>query len=196
MVDAALPSDEPRVPGDDARDAVAVNVRRHRLAQGRSLRELAESSGTSKGLLSQLERGNANPTLDLLGRVAASLDLTINDLIRAPLLTPEVIRADPHSTDPADRVAIRTLFSTFDRRRIEMSEAILAPRSPSDRSAHGKGSIEYAYVVRGAVRVESDDWSVDVDEGDAVKFSAEAVHRYVSGPNGARVLTLVGFAVD
>lgn len=55
------------------------------------LTELAERAGISKGYVSQLEGGaGANPTLDVLLRIAEALDVTIADLIQAPKAKPAV----------------------------------------------------------------------------------------------------------
>lgn len=181
-------------PGELARDAVAINLRRYRLRRGFSLRELAETGGSSKGLLSQIERGVANPTLDVLGRLAAALDVSVSDLIRPVLLEPQVIRSEGDAT--GDDIEVRTLFSTFERRRIELSEAYLPAGVQSARSEHGRAAVELAYVVDGSVRVDSQGWGVDLAKGDAIQFSAEYPHVYTAGPEGARVLTQVGFIDD
>lgn len=186
---------QPR-PQDPARDAIAVNLRSARLSQGLSLRDLAEQTRASKALLSQIERGVANPTIDVLGRIGAVLNLSVADLIRTPLLGPEVIRHGAGAEIVRDHVIVRTLFSTSDRRRFELAEGHLPPHRASTRSAHGRGSVEYAYVTEGSVRIESHGWSVDVDRGDCVRFSSESEHSYVTGPEGASVLTLVSFSDD
>lgn len=51
-----------------------------RLELGYSQRELAEKVGTSQNRIYLIERGEANPTLDTLGRLAEILDarLTVN----------------------------------------------------------------------------------------------------------------------
>lgn len=194
MTSNAVPLGEQQ-PGDRARDAVAANLRRHRLRRGLSLRELAEVSGSSKGLLSQIERGVANPTLDVLGRLAAALDLTVADLIRSHLAEPEVIRSDGEAL-PVDEIEVRTLFTTFERRRTELSESRLPAGVQSARSEHGRGSVECAFVLDGSVTVSSQGWSIELGTGDAIQFSAEHPHTYTAAPGGAQLLTLVGFTDD
>jgi transcriptional regulator with XRE-family HTH domain len=184
--DALLP-----VSVDPVRDAVALNLRRARLARGLSQRELAELAETSKALLSQLERGVANPTLDVLSRVAGALDLAVSDLIRTSLLEPQVVRGGEGLKSIVDGISIRTLFTTPDRRRLDFSEARLPADSRSHKSSHGKGSIEFAYVAEGAVTIESQGWSVHLKRGDSARFSAEADHVYITGDRAACVLTLL-----
>ena len=47
-----------------------------------SLRDLAERSGVSAPMLSQVERGETSPTLQVAGRIAAGLELRLSQLLR------------------------------------------------------------------------------------------------------------------
>ena len=49
---------------------------------GLSLRDLAERSGVSAPMLSQVERGETSPTLMTAERIASGLDLTLSQLLR------------------------------------------------------------------------------------------------------------------
>lgn len=193
----AAPTPDHDGPGEDAaKDALAGNARRLRLARGMSLRDLAETTGSSKALLSQIERGVANPTIGVLTRVADALDVTLHELVRSPLLAPQLIPGTWNDLDSLDDVAVRTLFTSFERRRIEISEAAMPAGEPSTKSSHGRGSVEYAYLLEGAATVASNGWTVDLAPGDGLRFSAEFDHVYTSGPAGARLVTIVAFSDD
>src|SRR4051795_10806031 len=47
-----------------------------------SLRDLADRSGVSAPMLSQVERGETSPTLAVAERIAAGLELTLSQLLR------------------------------------------------------------------------------------------------------------------
>src|ERR671936_107206 len=47
-----------------------------------SLRDLAERSGVSAQMLSQVERGETSPTIAVAERIAAGLELTLSQLLR------------------------------------------------------------------------------------------------------------------
>ena len=49
---------------------------------GLSLRDLAERSGVSAPMLSQVERGETSPTLAVAAKIAAGLELTLSQLLR------------------------------------------------------------------------------------------------------------------
>ena len=67
-------------------EEIGRRIRAARLAKGLMLGELADLVGISKGYMSQLETGTpgANPTLEVLKRIADELDVTIADLLGAP----------------------------------------------------------------------------------------------------------------
>ena len=61
---------------------VGEQIKKLRNNKGISLSELAERSGVSKSYLSQLERNlQINPSLQLLNKIATSLDTDIEELL-------------------------------------------------------------------------------------------------------------------
>jgi transcriptional regulator with XRE-family HTH domain len=71
------------------RDAQRVgrNIRAERERGGLSLAQLSSASGISKAHLVRLEKGGGNPSLEILGRIAEALEVTIADLVGGPKLT-------------------------------------------------------------------------------------------------------------
>src|SRR2546423_10281218 len=61
---------------------VGARVKSLREAMDLSLRDLAERSGVSAPMLSQVERGDTSPTLAVAQKIAAGLDLTLSQLLR------------------------------------------------------------------------------------------------------------------
>src|ERR1700692_3708122 len=61
---------------------VGPRIRALREAMDLSLRDLAERSGVSAPMLSQVERGETSPTLAIAGRIAAGLELRLSQLLR------------------------------------------------------------------------------------------------------------------
>src|SRR4051794_2590270 len=62
--------------------AVGARVKSLREAMDLSLRDLAERSGVSAPMLSQVERGDPSPTLAVAQKIAAGLDLSLSQLLR------------------------------------------------------------------------------------------------------------------
>ena len=66
----------------DSSNAVGLRIRALREAMGLSLRDLAQRSGVSAPMLSQVERGETSPTLQVAARIAGGLELRLSQLLR------------------------------------------------------------------------------------------------------------------
>jgi transcriptional regulator with XRE-family HTH domain len=110
-------------------DALGALIRAQRVTAGLSLRELAERTKVSNAYLSQIERGLHEPSISVLGAIAAALDVSLEALLaRAGLLVPEgaderaagalvrdteaAILGDPELSE-AQRVALLSIYRSF-----------------------------------------------------------------------------------
>src|SRR2546421_9018512 len=66
----------------DLPSTLGPRVRALREAMDLSLRDLAERSGVSAPMLSQVERGETSPTVQLAARIASGLELRLSQLLR------------------------------------------------------------------------------------------------------------------
>src|SRR5437762_13350153 len=62
--------------------SIGTRVRALREAMDLSLRDLADRSGVSAPMLSQVERGETSPTIAIASRIAAGLELSLSQLLR------------------------------------------------------------------------------------------------------------------
>ena len=62
-------------------ERLGAGIRALRSQLGWSQEKLAEASGLHRSYISQLERGRRNPTLDVLARLAAALDVKLSTLL-------------------------------------------------------------------------------------------------------------------
>lgn len=67
-----------------ARALVAWNVRRIRVERGIPQEQLAYDAGIDRSYMSGLERQSANPTIDLLDRIAKTLGVHLSELFVQP----------------------------------------------------------------------------------------------------------------
>src|ERR687895_153216 len=67
---------------DPDTSSLGPRVRALREAMDLSLRDLAERSGVSAPMLSQVERGETSPTLQVAARIASGLELRLSQLLR------------------------------------------------------------------------------------------------------------------
>lgn len=100
------------MPTPDLSSSLAETVSSVRTARGLSVAALAEASGVSRAMIAKVERGAAQPTAVLLGRLAAALGLTLSQLVaRAEGQDRPVARRgeQPVWTDPATGYVRRAL---------------------------------------------------------------------------------------
>src|ERR1700759_4497493 len=66
-------------------------LRRHRLAQSRTLRDVSSAAGVSLGYLSEVERGREEASSELLAAICGALEVSLADVLRevSDLLTRE-----------------------------------------------------------------------------------------------------------
>jgi transcriptional regulator with XRE-family HTH domain len=111
-------------------EALGALLRSQRLAAELSLRELAERTSVSNAYLSQLERGQHEPSLTVLRAIASALSVPLASLLaQAGLLegdgehpvrkTEAAILSDPELSEP-QRTALLHVYRSFvpARRRI------------------------------------------------------------------------------
>jgi transcriptional regulator with XRE-family HTH domain len=77
----------------NARELVAWNVRRIRVRRGISSEALAADAGVDRAYVSRIERAVANPTIDVLERIARVLGVEMAELFAVP--KPDEERPEP-----------------------------------------------------------------------------------------------------
>jgi transcriptional regulator with XRE-family HTH domain len=178
--------------------AVGPRIKALREAEGLSLRDLAERSGVSAPMLSQVERGETSPTLQIATRIASGLELRLSQLLRLDEdgVVSVVRRGERRAGgDPAAGHAYEILTPPLPGQRAEVSVHSLAPGAstggPGDPPMHEPGSRETAVVQRGGVRLHVDGTAHDLAEGDTVTFDADLPHRFENPTEEEAVLLAV-----
>jgi transcriptional regulator with XRE-family HTH domain len=182
--------------------AIGGRVRALREAMGLSLRDLAERCGVSAPMLSQVERGETSPTLQIATRIAAGLELRLSQLLRLDedgAVT--VVRAHERRRGPAHPARGRghrfeVLTGPQPGQRAELSRHVLAPGAatggPGDPPMHEPGSREIALVEAGRVVLHCDGAAHELETGDCVTFDADLPHHFENpGPDEATFLGIV-----
>ncbi|MCC7496213.1 MAG: helix-turn-helix domain-containing protein [Bryobacterales bacterium] len=174
---------------------LSVRVKRLRAQRGWSLETLSQRCGVSRAMLSQIERGQANPTLAVTMAIAHAFELSIGELVQSPgsASSMEVIRA-------ADRAfhfrserncRVRTLSPLHLEKDVEFYEVRLGRGGALRSEAHYTGTREFLTVQSGRVRVESGEDAEVLAAGDSVTYRADVAHAIVNAGEGEAVMFLV-----
>jgi len=150
-------------------------------------------------MLSEIERGNANPTLAVACRIARAFDLALGELVEAPEAVQriEVIRADDRAYHyRADRhCRIRTLSPLHLEKSVEYYELVLRAGASLRSQPHFSGARELLTVQLGSVRLSSGAETIDLRQGDSAHYPADVPHCIKnSGSNEAVCFLVVTYA--
>src|SRR5829696_924972 len=133
---------------------VGPRVKALREAMDLSLRDLAERSGVSAPMLSQVERGETSPTLSVAARIAGGLDLSLSQLLRLDESgTVTVVRAAERTTGGARSRghSYEVLTPPLPGQRAEVSLHVLKPGAGTagadDPPMHEPGARETAVLL-------------------------------------------------
>ncbi len=164
---------------------LGARVRMLREAMDMSLRDLAERCGVSAPMLSQVERGETSPTLQVASRIASGLELRLSQLLRLDedgAVT--IVRSDERRQGPATVAGhgYEVLTPPLPGQRAELSVHTLSPGAvtggPGDPPMHEPGSRESALVQSGRVILHCDGGVHVLAEGDCVTFDADLPHHF------------------
>jgi transcriptional regulator with XRE-family HTH domain len=178
--------------------AVGPRVKALREAEGLSLRELAVRSGVSAPMLSQVERGETSPTLQVAARIAAGLQLRLSQLLRLDEggAGVTIVRRRERRSGGAGGHRYEVLSPPLPGQRAEVSRHVLAPGAatggPGDPPMHEAGARETAVVERGVVQLLIDGTEHPLLAGDTVTFDADLPHHFENhGKEEAVLLAIV-----
>ena len=165
---------------DPTGQVLCQRVAELRKQHGLTLEQLASTSGVSRSMLSQIERGQANPTLTVTFRIAQAFGITIGELVDQPWSAPsiEVVHGDDGNNlfRSDDKCTIRTLSPLQFERSVEFYEIELAPGESLSSGAHYDGTRELLTVAKGEAEVESGETCRHLRQNDTASYRADLNH--------------------
>lgn len=170
-------------------------VRELRRKKGWTLEQTSAACGVSRSMLSEIERGRANPTLAVACRIAQAFGLSLGELVDAPAASTrvDVIRAADRAYHyRSDRnCRIRTLSPLHLEKSVEFYEITLRPAGTLRSQPHFEGARELLSVQEGSVRVRSGTDADDLSRGDSAHYPADVPHSIENTGTAEAVVYLV-----
>lgn len=148
-----------------------------------SIKDLAEKSGVTASMLSQLERGLANPSINTLKSVAQALDVQLFTFFIEEDHNEKLIQKASerkHVILPSESSEIITyeLLSPDLNGDIELAIMTLEPNSHTSKDNFKHIGEEVAYVSKGEVNIFLNDQEIVLEEGDSIKIPPQMLHRW------------------
>jgi transcriptional regulator with XRE-family HTH domain len=198
-----------RLDRESLRDDLGHRLRAAREEKNIGLRELARRLGVSPSLISQIETGKTEPSINTLFAIVSELELSVNEIVFEPResaseaasrprdgAAPEEPRAAeaPEPPDsPVQRGTSRTSISleagvTWERLTAQPDHNVdfLLLRYPPGSESTPPHSLmrhngtEYGYILRGRLQVSIGFDTYEIGPGDSIAFDCTQPHRFAT----------------
>ena len=169
--------------------AVANRIRNWRKDKKLSLDELSRRASVSKGMLVEIEKGAANPSIAILCKLAAALGVSVADIVNVssePVVHVIDKQAIPVLWQGAKGGSARLLAGTAGPDMIELWQWEMQPGEHFSSPGHPAGTCELLHVNEGVLSLTVGETVTQVEAGASAVAKTEAAHGY--GNEGDTVL--------
>ena len=153
---------------------ISVRLKGLRSERGWSLDATSKMTGVSKAMLGQIERGESNPTVGVLWKIATGFETSFSSfLVDFAAENPEErsFPDDPH-------MHVRTLFPYTAELKMEVFEITLTNNHVQRSEPHRAGCIEHVIVIEGEMDVFFDGREHRLQKGECIWYFADQPHGY------------------
>lgn len=168
---------------DTISQALAGKIKNYRKISKLSLDELSRRAGISKGMLVEIEKGSANPSIGILCKLSAALGLSVADLVN--------VSSEPavHLVDAPEIPTLwhgpfggtaRLLAGTTGPDMIELWQWEMAPGERFDSDGHTTGTVELFHVEQGILTIGIDGEQWQVKAGQSLVARTDVPHHYAN----------------
>lgn len=174
--------------------ALSRKIKQLRKQRRWTLDALSSSSGVSKGMLVEIEKGAANPSIAILCKVAAAFGLSVADIVNvsdsptAQLIASEDI---PTLWSGPEGGSARLLAGTRGPNMIELWRWEMFPGELFASSGHPPGTCELLHVERGELSLMVVDTLFAVKQGCSAVTKTDVPHHYANQGSEILVFSMV-----
>lgn len=177
----------------DINTAVSQNIKHIREQKKLTLDAAAKVTGVSRSMLAQIEKGDVNPTLSVLWKIANGYKVSFTSLIEQSSKQATILPLKDITPIVEDegRYTNYPVFTFDEQRLFETYRIVIAPNGSLQAEAHLSGAEEYITVFGGNVEVEVGDTVYSLNEGDSIKFKADIAHSYRNIASREVILSMI-----
>lgn len=159
---------------------IAHNLKKLREERNLSQGQLAELAGVSKVVVSQIEKGDSNPTINTIWKLTGALELPYTSLLEMERVKPVHIRKEDISELVEDKYHIFSYYPKNAERNFEVYQVEMESGCEYTSSGHSSNSYEYLMLMEGRAAVIVNGCEYQLEEDDALYFDASVPHSYVN----------------
>ncbi|MFT7580230.1 MAG: transcriptional regulator with XRE-family HTH domain [Myxococcota bacterium] len=165
---------------------LATNLKHLRILQGLTQLQAASRADVPRPTWTGLESGAGNPTLSVLVRVAAALNVSVDELIGPPRAECQLFRAADLPTKERRDVTIRALLPEA-LVGLQLERLAFGPHGSMRGQPHTTGTREYLTCERGRIELAVAGQRFELGPGDVVVFRGDQKHGYRNLSDGQSI---------
>lgn len=173
--------------------AVSDSIKNWRKSQKLSLDELSRRAGVSKGMLVEIEKGVANPSIAILCKVAAALGLSVADIVNvshAPDAWLIETSDMPVLWQGEQGGSAKMLAGTRGPDMIELWRWQMFAGEVFSSTGHSSGTLELLHVEQGTLALTLGERNLVVQQGCAAVARTDMPHAYASADDQPVIFTM------
>ena len=164
----------------EIQEIIARNIKSIREEKKLTLDAAAALTGVSRSMLAQIEKGEVNPTISVIWKIANGYKVSFTSLMEDHLQAPLVLRAkDAVPLIEKDRKYINyPVFLFSEDKLFETYRIQIEPEGYLEAEPHLVGTEEYITVFSGSTEIGVGEERYYLEEGDSLRFRADVKHTY------------------
>lgn len=159
-------------------------IKSYRQANSESLQSLANRSGVSRSMISQIESDKTSPTIVILSKLAKAMNIGIGDLVDEPKASKEI---KVYEASPSNEASFSTKAFVCHQLKTRTGKIPtdfycfhFSQYGKTAFSANIAGAVKYLWVEKGKLTVYFPSDCITIESGQLVSFSASIPHRFES----------------
>lgn len=180
---------------DDILNALPLRLKQARKEQGLSLEAVANLSGVSRSMVSQIERGESSPTIATLWNLTRALNVDFAGLLeqrdggdQIDVLTTSDV---PSIDNMGDGCRILILSPPEEAGDHEVYDISFNKDGSLTSQPHARGTREQLTVLAGRVKVASGNAVTEITAGDTARYAADVPHSIAALGTASRIFLIV-----
>ncbi|MEN6412208.1 MAG: XRE family transcriptional regulator [Veillonellales bacterium] len=158
---------------------ISYNLSRLRKQKKLSLECLAELSGVSKAMIGQIERGDSNPTVNTLWKIASGLQVPFGMLISMGEQSAKFVQFKEHPPiQDVKGFILYPVFSFKDNQLLEIFAVKMEPHCTHNSDPHAIYSTEYILPISGNLQMSVQGTVYALSPGNALQIQGDYPHAY------------------
>lgn len=156
---------------------LGLKLKTLRELKGYTLKQTAERTGLSIGFISQVERGQTDPSLSSLKKLANTLGVKLGDLFEQDTAVHVLVKKGEGNILQINSSVHCELLAASFTKSMEPMIKFISPGGESGLVDPHSGE-EFIWVIEGTLQVSLGDTTYVLSEGDSVFFQANQTHAW------------------